>query len=264
MASLPTNYRGRFKELQALELEARKDDLIKELLARLDELKGQRDESKSDLETEREARRRLQRTLRDSHPKRARFAVFVLHLDADVFLLDDVWLSDSPTGGEKIASALVEKVSSYLENILDDCHNIQIIVKIYGDLFKLWRKYESAGVELGNMDLTRFFSHFNRQDALIDFVDLGPRTQAIERKLSGVLSHFLLDDRTEHILFAAPHQNIPPILAPLDVTSDTAQPPNSPPFLSNHLLHPQSQFQLRNLNLHAALSQRKSTTKSAL
>ena len=32
----------------------------------------------------------------------------------------------------------------------------------------------------------------------------------------GVISHYLLDDRTEHILLAAPHQVIPPILAPLD------------------------------------------------
>lgn len=100
----PTDYRGRFKELQALELEARKDDLIEascihhvckilpinwnqELLTRLDDLKGQRDEAKSDLETEREARRRLQRTLRDSQPNRERFAILILHLDADVFLV---------------------------------------------------------------------------------------------------------------------------------------------------------------------------------
>ena len=33
---------------------------------------------------------------------------------------------------------------------------------------------------------------------------------------SGLISHYLLDDRTEHILLAAPHQAIPPILAPLD------------------------------------------------
>ena len=38
------------------------------------------------------------------------------------------------------------------------------------------------------MDLTRFFSHFNRKDALIDFVDFGPRKGSIERKLSGMYS----------------------------------------------------------------------------
>ena len=92
------------------------------------------------------------------------------------------------SGGEKIATELVHKVSSYLKDVLDDTTNVQIIIKIYGDLFKLWRTYEAAGCCLGTMDLTRFFSHFNRKDALIDFVDFGPRKGSIERKLSGMYS----------------------------------------------------------------------------
>ena len=95
-------------------------------------------------------------------------------------------MADPASGGEKIATELVDKVSSYLKNVLDDIRNVQIIVKIYGDLFNLWRTYEAAGSELGSMDLTRFFSHFNRKDALIDFVDFGPRKGSIERKLSGM------------------------------------------------------------------------------
>lgn len=58
----------------------------------LDALKAQRDEAKSDLETEREARRRLQRTLRDGQPKGPRFALLILHLDADVFLVCSIQL----------------------------------------------------------------------------------------------------------------------------------------------------------------------------
>ena len=54
---------------------------------RLDDLKARRDEAKSDLETEREARRRLQRTLKETHPNRQRFAILILHLDAEVFLV---------------------------------------------------------------------------------------------------------------------------------------------------------------------------------
>jgi hypothetical protein len=94
-------------------------------------------------------------------------------------------MREPASGGEKIADVLVTKTNSYLQNVLDDSTNIQVIVKIYGDLFKLWRTYEGAGIELGSMDLTRFFSHFNRNNALIDFVDIGPRKASIERKLSG-------------------------------------------------------------------------------
>ena len=72
--------------------------------------------------------------------------------------------------------------------MVDDSSGIQIIVKIYGDLFKLFKTYEAAGVELGPMGLTRFFSHFNRRDPLVDFVDIGPRRGCIERKLSGKLT----------------------------------------------------------------------------
>ena len=99
-------------------------------------------------------------------------------------------MQDPAAGGEKIAAELAELTSSYLKLVLDDSTNVQIIVKIYGDLFKLWRTYEAAGSNLGSMDLTRFFSHFNRKDALIDFVDFGPRKGSIEKKLSGIASSF--------------------------------------------------------------------------
>lgn len=221
MALQSTDYRGRFKDLQALE--DRKDDLIEELLASLDALKAQRDEAKSDLETEREARRRLQRTIRDGQPKGPRFALLILHLDADVFLFEDEWIIGDPaTGGEKIAVELISKITSFIQPILESSSNVQVIVKIYGDLFKLWRTYEAAGSNLGSSDLTRFFSHFNRKDSLIDFVDFGPRKGSIERKLSGVLGHYLTDERIEHILLGSPHTSIPPILSPHDTLLYTA------------------------------------------
>jgi hypothetical protein len=80
---------------------------------------------------------------------------------------------------------LISRVTSYIQPILDSPSNVQVIVKVYGDLFKLWRTYEAAGSNLGSSDLTRFFSHFNRKDSLVDFVDFGPRKASIERKLSG-------------------------------------------------------------------------------
>jgi len=94
-------------------------------------------------------------------------------------------MSDPATGGEKIATEIISKISAFIEPTLDDPKSVQVIVKIYGDLFKLWRTYEATGSNLGSSDLTRFFSHFNRKDALVDFVDFGPRKGSIERKLSG-------------------------------------------------------------------------------
>jgi len=194
------------------------------LLANLDALKAQRDEVKADLETEREARRRLQRTIRDGKPNQPRFVLLILHLDADIFLFDDQWITGDPAnGGEKIAVELISKVTSYIQSILELSSNVQVIVKIYGDLFKLWRAYEAAGINLGSSDLTRFFSHFNRKDSLVDFVDFGPRKGSIERKLSGILGHHLSDDRVEHIILGSPHTSLPTILAPHDAllyTSD--------------------------------------------
>jgi hypothetical protein len=133
---------------------------------------------------------------------------------------------------------LISKVTSFVQSILESSSNVQVIVKIYGDLFKLWRTYEAAGSNLGSSDLTRFFSHFNRKDSLVDFVDFGPRKGSIERKLSGmslpsspfeslemtlslihrtgVLGHYLTDERIEHILLGSPHTSIPPILSPHD------------------------------------------------
>lgn len=90
-----------------------------------------------------------------------------------------------------MAAEVVGKVKDFVkkEVMLEDSTNVQVNVKIYGDLFKLWRMYEAAGSNLGSSDLTRFFSHFNRFDSLVDFVDFGPRKGSIERKLSGTTVH---------------------------------------------------------------------------
>lgn len=53
----------------------------------MDSIAGHHHELKSDLETEREARRRLQRTIRGSQPVQQRFALLIIHLDADMFFV---------------------------------------------------------------------------------------------------------------------------------------------------------------------------------
>ena len=108
-------------------------------------------------------------------------------MTTDNLQFEDSWiLGDPATGGEKIAVELISKVTSYVQPLLESPSSVQVIVKIYGDLFKLWRTYEAAGSNLASSDLTRFFSHFNRKDSLVDFVDFGPRKGSIERKLSGI------------------------------------------------------------------------------
>jgi hypothetical protein len=54
----------------------------------LESISGRHNELKADLETEREARRGLQRTLRDSQPVHERFALLIIHLDPEVFLVN--------------------------------------------------------------------------------------------------------------------------------------------------------------------------------
>jgi len=95
---------------------------------------------------------------------------------------------DPASGGDKMAGEIVDKVRDYIkkEGVIEDPAGVQVLVKIYGDLYKLWRTYEMAGSNLGSSDLTRFFSHLNRKDSLVDFVDLGPRKVSIEKKLTGM------------------------------------------------------------------------------
>ncbi|PSS23399.1 hypothetical protein M430DRAFT_17319 [Amorphotheca resinae ATCC 22711] len=227
-----TDYRSRFKELQSIE--DKKDFLIEELLAALDTITGQQNELKSDLDTEREVRRRLQRTLREAQPVQERFALLIIHLDADVFLFEDSWIHEPVEGGEGMVSALQENTHEYLSSLMDDVSGVEVIVKIYGDLFKMWQRYEEEGSSLGSSDLTRFFSHFNRTEPLVDFMDIGPRKESIVKKLSGVLGHYLTDSRCEHVLLAAPYASIDPIVSPHTTTLSptpnrlTIIPPPSP------------------------------------
>jgi len=85
-----------------------------------------------------------------------------------------------------MVSTLREKTLEHVSSLTGDSTGIEVIVKIYGDLFQLWQRYEEAGSNLGSSDLTRFFSHFNRCEPLIDFMDIGPRRESIEKKLSGI------------------------------------------------------------------------------
>jgi hypothetical protein len=175
---------------------------LQDLLATLDSLTGHHHELKSDLDTEREARRRLQRTLRGTQPGQQRFALLIIHLDADAFIVtalftipsfssdakqfEDNWIREPAEGGESMVSTLQEKTLEYIASLNGDSTGVEVIVKIYGDLFQLWQRYEEAGSNLGSSDLTRFFSHFNRCEPLVDFMDIGPRQESIEKKLCGM------------------------------------------------------------------------------
>lgn len=85
-----------------------------------------------------------------------------------------------------MVSTLQEKTLEYVASLTGDSAGVEVIVKIYGDLFQLWQRYEEAGSNLGSSDLTRFFSHFNRSEPLVDFMDIGSRKESIEKKMSGV------------------------------------------------------------------------------
>lgn len=84
-----------------------------------------------------------------------------------------------------MVTTLQEKTLSYISSLTGDTTNVEVIIKVYGDLFQLWQRYEEGGSNLGSSDLTRFFSHFNRCEPLVDFMDIGPRMETIEQKLRG-------------------------------------------------------------------------------
>lgn len=84
-----------------------------------------------------------------------------------------------------MVTTLQDKTLEYVSSVAGDANGVEVIVKVYGDLFQLWQRYEEVGAGLGSSDLTRFFSHFNRCEPLVDFVDIGPRKESIETKLHG-------------------------------------------------------------------------------
>lgn len=163
-----------------------------------------------------------------------------------------------------MVSALQEKTFEYIESLSSDNAGAEVIVKVYGDLFQLWQRYEETDSNLGSSDLTRFFSHFNRSEPLVDFIDIGPRKESIEKKLSGsstptklphfrrsmldnsrsdrfigVLGYYLPDERCEHILLAVPFASIDPILSEHGSLSSPDNPDRitiiPPPFTSTRI-----------------------------
>jgi hypothetical protein len=47
-----------------------------------------------------------------------------------------------------MVSALQENTHEYLSSLMDDVSGVEVIVKIYGDLLKMWQSYEE-GSSLG-------------------------------------------------------------------------------------------------------------------
>jgi hypothetical protein len=151
-------------------------------------------------------------------------------------------MRDPAEGGETMVTTLQEKTLAYVSSLTGDTTGVEVIIKVYGDLFQLWQRYEEGGSNLGSSDLTRFFSHFNRCEPLADFMDIGPRMESIEQKLRGipvfgtrcldfkpdsiigVLDYHLSDERCEHIILAVPYTSIDSILSDQASLSSPSNP----------------------------------------
>ncbi|KAI9827352.1 MAG: hypothetical protein M1819_006995 [Sarea resinae] len=195
--------------------ENHKNDLIEELLYRLDTLSEEyqtvqlenarekrynRDSQLRELRLEEELRKL--RALMDRNP-------FVLVLiDGDGLIFDDDHLRNAEQGGKDAAGLLNNAVRDYLEtNLPRLSSDVKIIVRIYANIKGLAETCFKAGLVERPSKVEEFAKGFTGSKQLFDFVDVGSGKDRADDKLAEVFKLNLNDCHCRQIILGCSTDN---------------------------------------------------------
>ncbi|KAF9770976.1 hypothetical protein IL306_011406 [Fusarium sp. DS 682] len=170
MSSPMRSYRDRFEELRIGDEKRR--DLIKELIDELENSNAKREQAELDLQTEQDARRRLQQELL-ALQNRART------------IFQDRFIKAASAGGEGAADELLTATREYLRTILDDSERLDVVVKAFARLDGLGSKLAREGRVRDMAQLRAFCAGFSSRLPLFDFIDVGSGKERADNKIRG-------------------------------------------------------------------------------
>ncbi|KAL8895583.1 MAG: hypothetical protein Q9192_003548 [Flavoplaca navasiana] len=205
--------RQHFEMLQGVE--HHKNELILELLSRVDRLDESYQQMALDHQRETQFNREGQlreRKLQDELRKLKAFMnrdPFVLVLiDGDGMIFEDDLLRKGELGGKEAAAGLwngiKDHVHNSLPNIPSDC---RIMTRIYANMKGLsevcWRAglVEKAGL------IEEFYRGFTGSKILFDFIDVGPGKDRADEKINELFRLHLGNFHCQHIFFGCSHDN---------------------------------------------------------
>ncbi|KAM5528683.1 hypothetical protein FOXYSP1_19164 [Fusarium oxysporum f. sp. phaseoli] len=184
------SYRDRLEELRIGDEKRR--DLIEELIDKLEDSNAKREQAELDLQTEQDARRRLQQELltlqnRARTTERRPFVVVLIDADADGYTFQDKFIKAASAGGEKAADELLTVTREYLQTILDDSERLDVVVKAFARLDGLGSKLAREGRIRDIAQLRAFCAGFSSRLPLFDFIDVGSGKERADNKIRGTV-----------------------------------------------------------------------------
>ncbi|KAL8827583.1 MAG: hypothetical protein Q9170_006958 [Blastenia crenularia] len=205
--------RDRFELLRGAE--HHKNDLIMELLRRIDNLSNDYQQMSLDHQREIQFNRDGQlreRQLKDELRKLQSFMnrdpfVSVL-IDGDGMIFEDDMIRRGEVGGKEAAAILWNQIKDYVHEKLPDVPSeCRIVTRVYANLKGLAEVCYKAGIAERASLVEDFYRGFTGSKILFDFIDVGPGKDRADEKITELFKLQLSDYRCHHIFFGCSHDN---------------------------------------------------------
>ncbi|KAL8731381.1 MAG: hypothetical protein Q9166_003473 [cf. Caloplaca sp. 2 TL-2023] len=205
--------RQRFEMLKGVE--HHKNDLILELLSRVDKLEEAYQQMALDHQRETQFNREGQlreRKLQDELRKMKSFMnrdPFVLVLiDGDGMIFDDKFIRKGEIGGKEAAAELWNGIKDHIHDRLPDIpSDCRIVTRIYANLKGLSDICWKAGLLEKPSLVEEFYRGFTGSKILFDFIDVGPGKDRADEKITELFKLHLTNFHCQHMFFGCSHDN---------------------------------------------------------
>ncbi|KAF2027826.1 hypothetical protein EK21DRAFT_22391, partial [Setomelanomma holmii] len=214
---VPLTHREKLAQFKILE--EKRQELIEELLAKLESTEAKLAQTELDLNSEQNVRRTLQSEVVEAKARedalaqrqaRRPFAMVLIDADADGFLFQDKYLTKKAQGGEALADEVMMRTREYLRPMFEDADAIEIIVRVYSNLEGMANFLVRLDKVRNLGQLRAFSTGFCGRISSFDWVDTGVGKEGSSgRKVRENLSFYTTNSHLRHILIACSPIDLP-------------------------------------------------------
>jgi hypothetical protein len=233
--------RERLAEFKSLE--EKRNQLIEELIEKLEKTEAKLAQTELDLASEQNVRRTLQSEVQEAKTtlhtevvaarsredalvlsqSRRPFVLVLIDVDADGFLFQDKYITRKAQGGEALADELLIRVREYLRPQYEDADSLDIIVRVYANLEGM-ANYLVRLDKVRNLgSLRAMATGFCGRIASFDWIDVGVGKEGNSgRKIRENLSFYTSNSHLRHVIVGCSPVDLPASLLsslPLDRVS---------------------------------------------
>ncbi|KAH8696668.1 CCCH zinc finger protein [Talaromyces proteolyticus] len=195
-------------------IDENKDDLIEDLLRRVNELEDVYQQTKLDREREIRFNRDIQlhemelmnqiqriKKIMDREP------YIIVLLDGDGMIFHDQYLRNGEQGGKDAANQLASALNHYVSRNLPNVTSPKLVTRVYANVSGLGNACYHAGIVDKPSVIDDFVRGFNESRLLFDFVDVGHGKDRADDKISETFKLNLYNCHCHQIFLGCSHDN---------------------------------------------------------